>query len=83
MCNRYTVKNFHQQPWTTKNIFTHNIFAQGPCARSITLNTHILVLFANKRDESQADVLGKQLYPGAVNVFREAYADATAIIQDI
>ena len=42
---------------------TQNIFAQGPCSRTININTHILVLFANKRDESQALNLGKQLYP--------------------
>ena len=57
---------------------TQNIFAQGPCSRTISLNTHILVLFANKRDESQAVSLGKQLYPHNVKGFMEAYEDATA-----
>ena len=42
---------------------TQNVFAQGPCARTININTHILVIFANKRDESQALYLGKQLFP--------------------
>ncbi len=32
----------------TAIFLTQNVFAQGPCARSIALNTHILVLFANK-----------------------------------
>jgi hypothetical protein len=57
---------------------TQNIFAQGPCSRSISINTHILVLFANKRDESQALHLGKQLYPCASKAFMEAYQDATS-----
>lgn len=57
---------------------TQNIFAQGPCSRTISLNTHILVLFANKRDESQALNLGKQLYPGQSKAFLEAYEDATS-----
>ena len=42
---------------------------QGPCSRTISINTHILVLFANKRDESQAMNLGKQLYPSNSKVF--------------
>ena len=50
---------------------TQNIFAQGPCSRTININTHVLVLFANKRDESQASNLGKQLYPGFNKVFWE------------
>ena len=55
-----------------------NIFAQGPCARTININTHILILFGNKRDESQALNLAKQLYPGNTKVFMEAYEDATS-----
>ena len=59
---------------------TQNIFAQGPCARTISINTHILVLFANKRDESQALYLGKQLYPSNTKIFMEAYEDATSML---
>ena len=59
---------------------TQNIFAQGPCARSININTHILVLFANKRDESQAMNLGKQLFPCYSKVLMEAYEDATSAL---
>ena len=62
----------------TAIFLTQNVFAQGPCSRSISINTHILVLFANKRDESQALNLGKQLYPWASKVFMEAYQDATS-----
>ena len=57
---------------------TQNIFAQGRCSRTININTHILVLFANKRDESQALFLGKQLYPGNCKFFMECYEDATS-----
>ena len=57
---------------------TQNVFAQGPCSRTTNINTHVLVLFANKRDESQALNLGKQLYPGSSKVFMEAYEDATS-----
>ena len=66
----------------TAIFLSQNIFAQGPCARTININTHILVIFANKRDESQAFNLGKQLYPGhdGTKFFMEAYEDATSLI---
>ena len=63
----YIVKSVETQNLFTKychhyNItaifLTQNVFAQGPCSRTISINTHILVLFANKRDESQAMNLG-------------------------
>ena len=63
----------------TAIFLTQNIFAQGPCSRMININTHILVIFANKRDESQALNLGKQLYPCNSKIFMEAYEDATLI----
>ena len=83
----YIVKSIEAQNLFTKychhyNItalfLTQNVFAQGPCSRSISINSHILVLFANKRDESQALTLGKQLYPTNSKGFMEAYADATS-----
>ena len=62
----------------TAIFLTQNVFAKGPCSRTININTHILVLFANKRDESQALNLGKQLYPCDSKFFMEAYEDATS-----
>ena len=57
---------------------TQNLYAQGKCARNINLNAHYIVLFANKRDESQALYLGRQLFPRKQTFFQEAYEDATA-----
>ena len=83
----YIVKSVEVQNLFTKychhyNItaifLTQNIFAKGMCSRTININTHILILFANKRDESQAIFLAKQLYPSAVKVFTEAYEHATS-----
>ena len=85
----YIVKSVETQNLFTKychhyNItaifLTQNVFAQGPCSRTISINTHILVLFANKRDESQAMNLEKQLYPSNSKVFMEAYEDATSTV---
>ena len=84
----YIVKSIETQNLFTKychhyNItaifLTQNVFAQGPCSRTININTHILVLFANKRDESQALNLAKQLYPCETKFFMEVYKDTTTI----
>ena len=36
----------------TAIFLSQNVFAKGPCSRTKNINTHILVLFANKRDDS-------------------------------
>ncbi len=56
---------------------TQNLFRQGKHARTISLNTWYLVLFRNYRDASQIDTLGRQMFPGKVEWFREVYRDAT------
>ena len=49
-----------------KNITTimvsQNAFQKGPNARTISLNTHIHILFVNKRDESQVSIFAHQLF---------------------
>ena len=81
------IKNIETQNLFTKychhfNItaifLSQNIFAQGPCSRNINLNTHILIIFSNKRDESQVHTLGKQLFPGNKKLFIDAYEDASS-----
>ena len=46
----------------TAVMVSQNAFQRGPNARTISLNTHIHVLFANKRDESQIGTFAHQLY---------------------
>ena len=58
-----------QEPFTkychhrnmTAIMVSQNVFQKGPNAGTISLNTHIHVLFANKRDEVQVSVLAHQL----------------------
>ena len=49
-----------------KNITTimvsQNAFQKGPNAHTISLNTHVHILFANKRDESQVSIFAHQLF---------------------
>ncbi len=53
-----------------------NLYAQGKCARTLSLNTHYLLLLKNARDVSQIRMLGTQIGLGKKLV--EAYNDATA-----
>ena len=54
---------------------SQNLFHQGPQARSISLNCHVVVLFANKRDESQIRIFARQLYPTKWRRFLIAYEE--------
>lgn len=56
-------------------LITQNLFPQGKHARTIALNTWYMVLMKNVRDTSQVGVLGRQLFPGKVKGFLEAYRD--------
>lgn len=53
-----------------------NVFPQGKYARSISLNSHYLVLFNNPRDKSQIKYLSRQLYPNDSKFFNEVFEEA-------
>ena len=53
-----------------------NMFCQGKNARTIALNCHYLILFQNRRDCSQVQKLGQQIFPGQSQFLVESYKDA-------
>ena len=53
-----------------------NLFHQGKGSRSISLNSHYLVLFKNPRDKLQVLTLAKQMYPGCTDFFLKQYEGA-------
>ena len=53
-----------------------NLFHQGKGSRSISLNSHYLVLFKNLRDKLQILTLAKQMYPGQTGFFLNQYEEA-------
>jgi hypothetical protein len=55
---------------------TQNIFHKNH--RTISLNSHYLVLFKNPRDAYQISTLARQMYPGNSQFMVEAYKDATS-----
>ena len=53
-----------------------NLFHQGKGSRSISLNSHYLVLFKNPRDKLQIVTSAKQMYPGQTHSFIQRYEEA-------
>lgn len=57
---------------------TQNIFSkENKYARTMSLNSHYLVLFKNPRDVAQFTTLARQMYPHNWKFAVEAYRDAT------
>ena len=55
-----------------------NLFHQGKINRTISLNSHYLVLFKNPRDKLQIMTLAKQMYPGGTESFMKKYEEAVS-----
>lgn len=72
----FTVGSHHNN--ISPIFLTQNIFCKGKHARSISLNSHYLILFRNPRDPSQVWHLGRQIYPRNMKYFEEAFNDAVS-----
>ena len=59
-------------------MIVQNMFHQGKAMRSISLNTHYMVLFKNPRDAGQVRHLATQLFPGKAHYLVDAYKQATS-----
>ena len=58
-------------------MIVQNLFGKNKEQRTISLNSHYLVVFKNPRDASQITHLAKQMYPGKLKYVQESYKDAT------
>jgi hypothetical protein len=54
-----------------------NMFHKGSEMRTISLNSHYIMIMKNPRDRSQIVHLGRQLFPQSGKFFQEAFSDAT------
>ena len=54
-------------------VIVQNLFHQGKGSRSISPNSHYLVLFKNPRDKLKVLTLAKQMYPGSTDFFLKQY----------
>ena len=59
-------------------LIVQNLFNINKYHRTISLNTHYMVLFKNPREMSQIMALAHQMYPRRTEFFLEAFARATA-----
>ncbi len=59
-------------------LILQNLFHQSREMRTISLNSHYLVIFKNPRDKSQINHLAKQMYPGNSKFLQQSYSDATS-----
>ena len=55
-----------------------NLFGKNKEQRTISLNSHYLVIFKNPRDASQITHLAKQIYPGKLKYVQESFKEATS-----
>jgi len=56
-----------------------NLFGKNKEQRTISLNSHYLVVFKNPRDASHITHLAKQMYPGKLKYVQESFKDATSV----
>ena len=57
---------------------TQNLFPSGELSRTISLNSHYLVIFRNPRDSLSVSTLAKQMFPGRTGYLMESFRDATS-----
>ena len=54
-----------------------NLFPSGKLSRTISLNSHYMLIFRNPRDSMGITTLAKQMFPKHTNYLLEAFHDAT------
>ena len=57
---------------------TQNLFYKNKQTRTLSLNSHYIVLFKNARDATQVANLARQMYPGKSVFMIEAFKNATS-----
>ena len=57
---------------------TQNLFPPGKLSRTISLNSHYMILFKNPRDSLGISTLARQMYPHNTNFLLKSFQDATA-----
>lgn len=55
-----------------------NIFHKSKSLRTASLNCHYFILMTTKRDPSQIQTLGRQIFPGQTKYFMDAYFKSTS-----
>ena len=56
---------------------TQNLFPPGKQSRTISLNSHYMIVFKNPRDSLGISTLARQMYPNNTKYLLESFQDAT------
>ena len=75
LANMFTKGSHHQN--FSLFFIVQNMFHQAPQMRTISLNSHYLILMKNPRDKSQIAHLARQLFPENPKYLMDSYLDAT------
>ena len=75
VANMFTKGSHHRN--VSVAFLVQNLFHKNKHVRTISLNSHYMVLFKNPRDASQFASLARQMYPNKSGFAVEAYKDAT------
>ena len=59
-------------------MIVQNIFHKSKIIRTVSLNSHYIILFKNPRDAGQIQTLAQQLFPGKTKYLIDAYKQATS-----
>lgn len=73
---KYFTNGSHHRNSTVVYV-VQNIFDKGKAMRTLSLNSHYLVLFKNARDKSQIRALAAQMYPQNAKFLVQSFEDAT------
>lgn len=71
----FTTKSHHTNVSVVHIV--QNLFHQSKEQRTISLNSHYIILFRSVRDASQIHYIGRQMFPGNATFLTTAFADAT------
>ena len=73
----FTKKSHHRN--TSVLYLVQNLFSNNKEHRTISLNTHYMVVFKNPRDATSMSHLARQMYPGRTKFALDAFKDATSV----
>ena len=76
VCDLFTKGSHHRN--LSVACLMQNLYYQGKGNRTMSLNSHYLVLFKNPRDMQQIMVLARQMYPNRPNQLIQEYEEAVA-----
>ena len=72
--NLFSVDSHHRN--ISVFLVSQNIYTKGKFTRDLNLNSSYIILFKNLRDQTQINVLARQMFPGKAKEFLKIIEDA-------